>query len=132
MQVQTEGNGRQVVPVQANYNFTHALYHTCEPRVLQRGERNNHACKFKFTQLCITMQDFYTSRFHACAIYSLVCKLRLVAGHRYLLSGGTLSIYEATKDLISQCYKCFSKCQIGAWLYLRLSLIYEICIVLFF
>ena len=36
---------------QANYNFTHALYHTCESCVFQHGERNNHACKLKFTRL---------------------------------------------------------------------------------
>ena len=25
--------------VQANYNFTHALYHVCKPHVFQRGEK---------------------------------------------------------------------------------------------
>ena len=61
--------GRQTYTVQSNYNFTHALHLTCGARVCQRGQRNNHACTYKFTCLQNT-RDSYMSFSHACAIYS--------------------------------------------------------------
>ena len=49
--------------------------------VFQRGQRNNHACTYKFTRLQNT-HDSYTSRSYVCAIYQFlvlsVCELRLV------------------------------------------------------
>ena len=79
-----------IYTVQSNYNFTHALYLKRGARVFQRGQRNNHACTYKFTRLQNT-RDSYMSCSHACAIYFLVlstCESRLV-----------------TQFL---CYKCFS------------------------
>ena len=45
--------GTRLVTVQSNYNFTHALYLTRGARMFQRGQRNNHACTYKFTRLQI-------------------------------------------------------------------------------
>ena len=54
-------------------------------------ERNNHAYTFKFTWLCKT--TWQVSRMCHISIVLLVCKSRLVADHRYLLSGTALSTY---------------------------------------
>ena len=66
--------------VQSNYNFTHALYLMRGARVFQRGQRNNHACTYKFTRLQ-NIRDSYTNCSHVCAIYFLVlsaCESKLV------------------------------------------------------
>ena len=102
--------------VQTDYNFTHniMLYHPHEPHIFQCGERNNPACKLKFTWPC----DSYTGGFHTCATFFkvlLACKSSLVTCRKYLVSGAGLSIYEVAQDW-SECYKCFiRKCQTGVW-----------------
>ena len=115
-------NRSDVRMVQTNYNFTHALYHTRDAHMFQRGEKNNRACTFKFTRLCKTTRDCYIDRFHTCALVLLACKSRLVADHRYLLSGMALIIYEVTQVKVPDWWVAC------VWLYLRLSFIYEICV----
>ena len=62
--------------VQYNYNITHAFCLMRGAHVFQRGQGNNHACTYKFTQLQNT-HDSYTGHFHVCAIYFL-CASKLV------------------------------------------------------
>ena len=118
----------QTFTVQTNYNFTHALYHTCEPRMFQHGQRNNQTCKFKFTWLCKTTHDSHTGRFHVCATYSQSCwrvsQDQQLAIHRYLLCGTVISIYEVTQVNTTSALVTICKCPTGVWLYLRLSFTY--------
>ena len=83
-------------------------------RTVQRGERNNHACKFKFIRIRLAKPHMIHARAGFTRVLHILWRVRkliarLVADHRYLLSGMTWHLVtqvNATSALVNARLVC--------------------------